>query len=234
LFIKKGNSTVWVIVISTVVCALALGLLLRLGAREHALNLLEWIDSLEGWGPLVFVGVETLVVILLLPGIVFTLGAGFLFGTFWGTLCVVVGQAIGGAVAFMIARTFLKKQTSKLLQKHQGIANLDKRVLEKGWKIIMLTRMIPFFPFKLSNYCFGVMRFSLRDYVIGTTIGVIPISVTTVYAGSLAKDLATMGSLTERSGLTWAMYGIGLVALVVAVGMLAKSAQKKLNFGDEP
>lgn len=229
----KRMATVWVIVLSTVICALAVGVLLRMGAREDVLRLLEWIGDIGAWGPLVFVGVEVIVVVLLLPGILFTLGAGFLFGPFVGTVCVAVGHTAGGAVAFMLARTLFRRQASILLQKHQGLAGLDRRISEKGWKIVMLTRMIPLFPFKLSNYCFGVMRFSLRDFVIGTAIGVLPITLTTVYAGSLARDLATMDSLAERGWVSWTISGIGLVALVALAVALARSAQKKLKLGDD-
>jgi uncharacterized membrane protein YdjX (TVP38/TMEM64 family) len=220
-------------VTSTAICALAAGLLLRMGAREQVLRLLEWIGELGAKGPLVFIGVELVVVVFLLPGVLFTLGAGFLFGPVFGTLCVVVGHTVGGAVAFLLARTLLSRQASGLLRKHQALARLDKRISEKGWKIIMLTRMIPLFPFKLSNYCFGVMRFTLRDFVIGTAVGVIPMTLTVVYAGSLAGDVAAMDSLAERGWVSWTIYGIGLVALAALVMVLAGSARRKLNLEED-
>jgi len=227
------SKTAYLIVISTIICALAIGLLLRLGAREHVLRLLNWIDSVGGWGALVFIGVELVVVVFLLPGILFTLGAGFLFGPLLGTLCIVIGQTLGGALAFIAARTLLGDKAARLIARHESIANLDRRVSEKGWKIIMLTRMIPLFPFKLSNYCFGVMRFNLRGFVLGTAIGVVPISLTTVYAGSLARDLATMESLAARGIGMWTLYGIALAALVALVVLLGRHARAKLNMEAE-
>lgn len=137
--IQKKNA-VWLVILSTVICGLGVGILLRLGAREQVLRLLDWIGSVGGWGPLIFIGVETLVVLFLVPGILFTLGAGFLFGSGLGTVCVVAGHTIGGVLAFSAARTLLRKQVAGLLQKHPALADLDRRITEEGWKIIMLTR----------------------------------------------------------------------------------------------
>jgi uncharacterized membrane protein YdjX (TVP38/TMEM64 family) len=73
------------------------------------------------------------------------------------------------------------------------------------------------------------MHFSLRDFVIGSVIGMIPIAATNVYAGSLAADLATMTSTTERGPLEWTMYGLGLAALLLLVLFLGKAAHSRLN-----
>lgn len=93
----------------------------------------------------------------------------------------------------------------------------------------MLTRLIPFFPFKLSNYAFGLTGFRVRDFLIGTAIGTIPISATNVYAGSLAADLVTMDAVTQRGPLQWASLGLGLAALLVLVLVLGKVAQEQMK-----
>ncbi len=224
----------WLIIAGTVLSAIVIGLLLRMGARDHVLRLLDWLDGMGAWGPLLFIAIQTLIVVGLVPGVLFTLGAGFLFGIVQGTLYIVAGNVIGGSLAFMFARTLLRRPVTRLLRKRPELRNLDKRLAEKGWKIILLTRVIPFFPFKLSNYCFGVMRFTYRDFVIGTALGVIPITVTNVYAGSLAGDLATMESVVDRSVWIWMVYGAGLLALLVLVGFLARAAHRRLNMSGPP
>jgi uncharacterized membrane protein YdjX (TVP38/TMEM64 family) len=219
----------WIFIFCSVGCALLIGLMLRFGAREHVLQLMEWLRGIGLWGPVLFILIEIAVVLFLLPGILFTMGAGFLFGPVLGTVYVVAGHAVGGALAFLAARRFFGKRTAEFLKNREGLRNLDQRLSEQGWKTILLTRMVPFFPFKLSNYCFGVMRFSLRDFIIGSVIGMIPIAATNVYAGSLAADLATMTSPAERGPLEWGMYGLGLAALLLLVLFLGKAAHKRLN-----
>jgi uncharacterized membrane protein YdjX (TVP38/TMEM64 family) len=217
-----------IVAVCTAACALLIGLMLRFGAREHVLHLMEWLRGIGPWGPVLFMLIEIVVVIFLLPGILFTMGAGFLFGPVLGTVYVVAGHTVGGALAFLAARTFLGRRTAEFLKKRPEILHLDQYLSKKGWKTILLTRMVPFFPFKLSNYCFGVMSFTLRDFVIGSALGMIPIAATNVYAGSLAADLATITS-AERGPLEWALYGLGLAALLVLVIFLGKAAHGRLN-----
>jgi uncharacterized membrane protein YdjX (TVP38/TMEM64 family) len=226
---RQGWMAGGIVVSCTAVCALLIGLMLRFGAREHVLQLMEWLRGIDIWGPVLFILIEIAVVIFLLPGILFTMGAGFLFGPVLGTVYVVTGHTIGGALAFLIARKFFGRRAVEFLKKRQGMRDLDLYLSEQGWRTILLTRMVPFFPFKLSNYCFGVMHFSLRDFIIGSAIGMIPIAATNVYAGSLAADLATMTSAAERGPLEWAVYGLGLAALLFLVLFLGKAAHSQLN-----
>ncbi len=218
----------------TVCAALALGVLLRLGAREHVLRLLSWLDEIGHWGPLMFIVIQALVVFFLVPGILFTLGAGFLFGVVFGTIYMVVGTVLGGSLAFLAARTLFRRPILRFVQKRPRLAKLDQQISEEGWKVIMLTRMIPFFPFKLSNYCFGVMSFTFRDFMWGTAIGVLPITVTNVYIGSMAGDLATMETLAGRGVLTLTLYAVGLVFLLLLVLVLAGTARKRLQLDENP
>lgn len=223
-----------VLLAATIIAAIGVGILLRLGAREHVLNLLEILRKIGIWGPLILVLIQAVIVIFILPGILITMGAGFLFGIIPGTMCIVAGNVIGASLSFLIARFFLHKRFLKhVLEKYPRVQHLDERVSRGGWKIIMLTRMIPFFPFKLSNYLFGVMRFSFMDIVIGTAIGSIPITATNVYAGSLAGDLATMESFSQRDPLTWFFYGLGLIAFLVFAVFLGRYAGRRLHWENQ-
>ena len=204
------------------------------GAEPQVLELLEWIDTHAFWGASVFIVVYMLVVILLLPGMLFTLGAGFLFGIVKGSLLVLVAETLGAMVAFLaarlISRHYFGVRLARFFERHPQFAILDERVGRDEWKVVLLTRMVPFFPFKLSNYFFGISRFSLSNFVLGTVFGLIPITVTNVYIGSLAADLATLGTRSAaRSNVEWAMYGVGLVVAVVVAVYVARLARRALN-----
>jgi uncharacterized membrane protein YdjX (TVP38/TMEM64 family) len=99
-----------------------------------------------------------------------------------------------------------------------------------GWKIVLLTSLVPFFPFKLSNYLFGLMQISLRDFIFGVFFGIMPFTITNVYIGSLAADLATIGSRTaSRSKMEWTIYGIGVIIAIVAVIYITHLARRALD-----
>jgi uncharacterized membrane protein YdjX (TVP38/TMEM64 family) len=167
--------------------------------------------------------------VLLLPGVLLTTGAGFVFGVLEGTAYVVVGTTVGSAIAFLVARHFLGEHARVYIRSRARLSVVSNEMAPHGWKIVLLTRLIPFFPGKLSNFLFGLTNFSFGGFVVGTFFGVIPFSLHNVYLGSLAADLSTLGVReTGRSPLEWAIYGAGFVGTVLAVVFLNRLARRAL------
>ncbi|MFP5344728.1 MAG: VTT domain-containing protein, partial [Gammaproteobacteria bacterium] len=200
------------------------------------------LDAQGAWGPLLFILVMTLVVVLVLPGVMFTTGAGFVFGVMEGTVYVVLGTTLGATLAFLLARHVFGARTARFILSHARLKLVSEELTPQGWKIVLLTRLVPFFPFKLSNYFFGLTRFSLRGFVSGSFAGVIPFSLHNVYLGSIAADIATLGARSgERTPLEWGLYGAGFLAAVAAVIILSHLARRALakyteqvEQGDQP
>ena len=222
------------ILASTVFVGLVLAVLIYVGAQDQVLALLTWINGQGLYGPLLFIPAMALVVILLLPGVMFTTGAGFAFGVIEGSIAVVLGTTLGATGAFLLARYGISQRVEAMLQRHGRLKAISDRFASEGWKIVLLTRLVPFFPFKLSNYLFGMTRISLRGFVGGTLIGEIPLSVHNVYLGALAADLATLGQRpTERTPWEWVLYGAGLVIAVLSVIYLSLWARHALTAYEE-
>lgn len=216
---------------STAAVAVIYVLLVHLDVHPYVLELFAWLDRIGMWGPLLFVLIYTLIVVFVLPGILFTLGAGFLFGIAEGSLYVVLANIFGATIAFLIARHFLWKRGSRYLLRHPKLKLLNDELMPRGWKIVLITRMIPFFPFKLSNYFFGLTRISLRGFVVGQMIGCWPLTINIVYVGSMAADLATLGTPEEavRSPIGWVIYGSGFLLAAAAGIYLAQRAKQSLD-----
>ncbi len=71
------------------------------------------------------------------------------------------------------------------MNKYPKFQAINLAVANEGWKIVLLTRLFPVFPFNLLNYAFRVTQVSLKDYILGY-FGIIPGTVMYVYIGSLA------------------------------------------------
>jgi len=222
-------SPIWGIVASIAFVAAVLGILVAFGVHEQVVVLLRWVEAQGIWGPLIFVLVMALVVVFLLPGVLFTTGAGFVFGVVEGTIYVVVGSTLGAAIAFQIARHFFGRRAADFVRSQAKLNLVSQEMTPNGWKITLLTRLIPFFPSKLSNYFFGLTKFSFQGYVVGTLIGFTPFSLHNVYLGSLAADITTLGVRnTGRTPLEWTLYGAGFVATLIAVLYLNRLARRAL------
>lgn len=179
-------------------------------------ELLEWVDELGRWGLVFYFALYIAVVIFLLPGIGFTLGAGFLFGFIWGGLVVVGALAIGSGSAFLLARYVFGKSLTRKLQENPRARLLNQGLQKEGWKIVLISRFSPIFPFKLSNYFFGLTRIPFRHFFFANLVGVIPLSLLNVYIGSLAAEFV---ELTQRKAEPWEWI-VYLAGLFSAVGVL--------------
>lgn len=198
--------------------AAVLAVMVYFGAHEKVLHLLEWFEAQGRWAPLLFMLIMAAVVVFLLPGILFTTGAGFVFGLVEGSLYVVVGTTLGATLAFLIARYLFGASARQFVMEHARLRLVSDELTPNGWKVVLLTRLIPFFPGKISNYFFGLTRFSLRGFVGGSLLGFIPFSIHNVYLGSIAADISTLGVRNlDRSPLQWALYGAGFIATVIAI-----------------
>mgnify|MGYP001162627834 FL=1 len=191
---------------------------------------LDWISSLGPWGAVSFIVLYVLATVFFVPGFILTLAAGVLFGVVWGSVAVSVASIAGATLAFLIGRYLARDWVAQRIQGNEKFEAIDQAVAGEGWKIVGLVRLSPVFPFNLLNYAFGITRVSLKDYFLASWIGMLPATVMYVYVGSLAGDLATLGS-QERSRTPgeWGLYLIGLVATIVLTVYITQIARKALQ-----
>lgn len=206
------------------------GAIVLLGTEARVLALLRWLDGYPLWAPALFLAAYALIVVLMLPGVLFTLAAGFLFGLAKGAALVVIGEMAGAMAAFLIGRTLLGTRAAAVLERHPRLRAFNDCARTDGWRVVLFTRLIPMFPGKASNYFFGLADYSFRDFVLGTFFGIIPFTLTNVWAGSLAADLATLGARSgQRSTLDWWINGGGLLLSVAAAVYLVRLARRVLR-----
>lgn len=201
-----------------------------LGIQEILRNTLEWIRSLGYWGPITFILIYILATVLFLPGSILTLGAGFLFGVLSGTIYVSIASILGATAAFLVGRYLLRSWVEQQIADNEKFQAVDKAVAGEGWKIVLLTRLSPVFPFNLLNYAFGVTQVSLKNYFFASWIGMFPGTLMYVYFGSLAENLATIGTSDQpTTSAQWILRGVGLIATVAVTWYVTKIAKKALN-----
>lgn len=209
--------------------SLVLAVLVYFGMHEQLVNLLRWIEAQGAWAVAWFIVIMAIVVVCLLPGVLLTTGAGFVFGVVEGAIYVVLGTTLGAAAAFLIARYLLGRRAARFIRSHSRLQVVNEEMARNDWKVVLLTRLIPFFPGKISNYFFGLTSFSFRGYLLGSLVGFIPFSVHNAYLGSIAADVATLGARDlGRSPLEWAVYTLGFAVAVSAVVYCNRIARRAL------
>ena len=186
---------------------------------------LDWIGKLGPWGPVIFVGVYVVATVFFIPGSVLTLGAGAVFGVVLGSVCVSIAATLGATAAFLVGRYLARDAIARKIEKNEKFAAIDRAVADEGWKIVLLTRLSPVFPFTLLNYAFGLTRVKLSHYVLASWLGMIPGTVMYVYLGSLVNVGA---GHRQRTVGEWVLYGVGLVATIAVTVFVTRLAMKAL------
>src|SRR5467141_1666288 len=186
---------------------------------------LDWIGKLGPWGPVIFVGLYVVATVLFIPGSVLTLGAGAVFGVALGSVCVSISATLGATAAFLVGRYLARDAIARKIEKHEKFATIDRAVADEGWKIVLLTRLSPVFPFTLLNYAFGLTRVKLSHYLLASWLGMIPGTVMYVYLGSLIN--VGTGHRQRTTG-EWVLYGAGLLATVTVTVFVTRLARRAL------
>ncbi|AFY47955.1 hypothetical protein Nos7524_2104 [Nostoc sp. PCC 7524] len=191
---------------------------------------LQRIDSLGTWGAIAFILLYIIATVAFLPGSILTLGAGVVFGVVWGSIYVFIGATLGATAAFLVGRYLARGLVARKIADNKKFAAIDQAVGREGLKIVLLTRLSPIFPFNLLNYAFGITGVSLQDYFLAS-VGMIPGTIMYVYIGSLAGNLAMIGTENQPTNPTaqWAIRIIGFLATVAVTIYVTRIARKALE-----
>jgi uncharacterized membrane protein YdjX (TVP38/TMEM64 family) len=197
--------------------------------QELLRSALKWVESLGYIGGLVFILIYIVSTVAFIPGSILTLGAGVLFGVVLGSLYVFVGATLGAIAAFLVGRYLARDWIGKKIEGNQKFAAIDRAVAHEGFKIVLLTRLSPVFPFNLLNYAFGVTGVTLKDYALAS-VGMFPGTVMYVYIGSLAGDIARLGSENQPTDSTiqWVIRIVGFIATVAVTLYVTSIARKAI------
>lgn len=210
-----------------------LGALIAAIVLARAINIHDLLNRVSELGPLgvfVFVAIYILATVFFVPGSLLTLGAGALFGVWTGSIAVSAGSTVGAASAFLIGRYFARGWVSKKIAGNAKFRAIDDAVAADGFKMTLLIRLSPIFPFNLMNYAFGLTKVRFKDYALASWIGMMPGTVMYVYLGSIVGDLAAVGTgHRAKTSAEWFLYGIGLLATIAVTIVVTRMAKKALN-----
>jgi len=208
---------------------LALALLLVMAAAAVALYhdrldpaaLDASLGSLGPWAPIGYILVYALATVAFVPGTIFGLAGGILFGPVWGSLWNLLGATLGATLAFLVARSIAGDWVAR---KAGGVLKqLIEGVDAEGWRFVAFVRLVPLFPFNLSNYALGLTRIPLLPYVFATLVCMVPGVVAYTWLGYAGR-----GALTgDTDAVHYGLLALGLFAAIALlprfIGRMRKS-----------
>jgi rhodanese-related sulfurtransferase len=139
-----------------------------------------------------------------------------MFGPVWGTLLNLTGATIGAGNAFLIARYIAgdwvsDKTGGRLKRMIQGVE-------DEGWRFVAFVRLVPLFPFNLTNYALGLTRIPFLSYVVTSFITMAPGALAYTWLGYAGREALSGDSSAIRYGLL----ALGLLAAIAVLPRLIK------------
>jgi uncharacterized membrane protein YdjX (TVP38/TMEM64 family) len=219
--------------IALIAIVIALFLAMKfLPVQQWLRNFNDWVGKMGVAGIFIFIGAYAVATVLLAPGAILTIGAGFAFGLWKGFLAVSAGSTIGAALAFLIARFIARDKIESAAKRNEKFRNIDNAIGREGAKLIFLLRLSPVIPFNLSNYFYGLTAVKFWPYVLASWIGMIPGTFLYVYlgtAGKAAVAAAAGGEAVKHGWQYWTFLGVGLAATIIVTIWVTKIARDALK-----
>lgn len=200
---------------------LALALAWRFTPLREWLNLSSLIAMARGlealpFTPLAVMAVYLVAGMLMFPVTLLIAVTGIVFGPFYGALYALAGSLLSALAGFGFGVWLGRETLQQLLGRR--VNSLSRRFAKRGIPAMVVIRLLPVAPFTIANVVAGVSHLSLRDYLIGTFLGMAPgIILTVAFAHNLAEairhpSLATVALLAGMAALLIGM-ALGLQKL---------------------
>lgn len=183
-------------------------------------RVVDLLAPFKGWAFVVYFLIMILeVVVAPFHPFPFYVAGAMIFGPFLAGVLACLGGAIGGAIAFWIAKKWGRRHVEKIVSKER-IEKFDNFSKKHGGLSVFLLRVNPLTSTDLWSYVAGVSKISFWKFMIGTFIGLIPAIFIQVYIGIPIKNNPILFKLF--------MVGI-LLYLIIAIFLIfwiRKSSQK--------
>lgn len=186
---------------------------------ENVPKIKTWVASFGTIAPLVYIGLYLVSTVFFLPGTPVTVLAGFVFGPLWGVFYASIASIISVSAAFLIARYVARDLVESWVKDNAQFRKIDEQVEEQGWRIVMLTRLVPIFPFNLQNYAYGLTSIRFATYVLVSAVFMLPGTAVFVQLG---------GAFVSGEGNIWkTLLYLGIAGvLLLLLSLLPKFLRK--------
>jgi uncharacterized membrane protein YdjX (TVP38/TMEM64 family) len=182
----------------------------------NARSVEAWVAGLGVWAPIGFVLLYGIATIALVPGGIFDLAGGALFGPYFGTLIDLAGATLGAALSFLVARYVAQEWVQ--MRSGPRLQAVMRSVDADGWQFVAFVRLVPIFPYSVMNYLLGLTRIPFHQYMIATVIFMLPSTIVYTWIGHAGRE-AVAG---DTDGLWYGLLGLALLATMIFLPRLYK------------
>ncbi|OIJ17440.1 hypothetical protein BKP37_02765 [Anaerobacillus alkalilacustris] len=216
---KKPGSAIKVILLVAAI-ALVFGVAWQTGVIDRLKDVEAMQNFIAGfgiWGYLIFILVFIGVAVFMLPAAVLTIVAGITFGPVLGGILSLIGATIGAAAAFLIAKYVARDMIVKKFEGNPIFDKVDKGVEKNGISFLILTRLVPVFPYNVQNYAYGLTSLNFLKYTGVSLITMAPGAFIYAYmAGQIVREGISMKLLLQFAVAGVILFLVSLIPKYIA------------------
>ncbi|CAH0535166.1 hypothetical protein VST7929_02827 [Vibrio stylophorae] len=180
-------------------------------------RLQSWIAGFGVWGYAVFIAAFVFACVFLLPGSAFTIVAGIVFGPVKGGVLALLSATLGAVAAFVVARFLLRGFIMNKFGNNPIFKKIDDGVAQNGTSFLILTRLVPVFPFSLQNYAYGLTSLNIGTYALVSLLTMAPGAFIFAYmAGDIATNGVSAMLLVKFAAAGLVLFGMSLIPKYIA------------------
>jgi len=143
-----------------------------------------WVENYGFLGKLSFIGMVFFqVVIALVPGEPFEIGAGYAFGVIEGTILSEIGITLGSMVVFLAVKTFGVRLVEVFFSREKINSLKFLKDKKKRNVIIFLVFFLPGTPKDLLTYFVGLTDMKLSHFLLLASVARLPSVITSTVGG---------------------------------------------------
>jgi len=188
----------------------------------------QWVAGAPQWrdSPWVFAAVSAIYVAALLvifPLSILVAVTGLVFGPLWGFVYATLGTLCSSMVSYAVGKRLGREALLDYGGRH--LNGLSRYLSGRGVRAMVIVNLLPLAPFTLTNMMAGAFHLRFRDYMIGSTLGIVPGLAGVTLLGSQLGALATASDHTE---VLWALGGLAVgAALLYALRRYSRRREQR-------
>ncbi|NXW76885.1 TMM64 protein, partial [Hirundo rustica] len=197
--------------------------------RQYLRDLLLWAESLDSLAGVLLFTVGFVVVSFPCGWgyILLNVAAGYLYGFVLGMGLMVFGVLVGTFVAHVACKRLLARWARARIQ-GSGTLSAIVRVVEggSGLRVVCLSRLT-LIPFGLQNAVFAITDLSLPNYLMASSLGLLPTQLLNSYLGTTLRTMEDV--IAEQSVSGYFVFGLQIVISIGLSFYVVHRAQVELN-----
>lgn len=180
-------------------------------------GLQQWFLDLGVVGFVVYLLLYIAVAVFMLPASAVTIVAGITFGSVLGGVLALVSATIGACVAFLLAKYVARDTIIAKFGQNPLFKRIEEGVEQNGASFLILTRLVPVFPYNIQNYAYGLTSMKLPTFALVSFITMAPGAFIYAYiAGEIVTQGVSVGLLLQFTVAGLVLFGVSLIPKYIA------------------